>query len=63
MHEAILYSKVDDGSVHCRLCSHRCHIPEGRRGFCGVRRNREGTLYSLVYGRLVARQLLARLSV
>jgi pyruvate formate lyase activating enzyme len=57
MHEAILYSKADDGAVDCRLCSHRCHIAEGKRGFCRVRQNNGGTLHSLVYGRLVARQL------
>ena len=40
--------------MHCGLCPHACRIPEGRRGLCGVRENRQGTLYSLVYGRPVA---------
>jgi pyruvate formate lyase activating enzyme len=53
-HEAILYGKADGNVVNCFLCSHRCHIAEGRRGFCRVRQNRGGTLYSLVYGRVVA---------
>jgi pyruvate formate lyase activating enzyme len=56
-HEAILYEKAGDGAVNCFLCSHRCRIAEGRRGFCRVRENRGGTLYSLVYGRLVARHM------
>jgi pyruvate formate lyase activating enzyme len=56
-HEAMLYEKVDGGSVECHLCSHRCRIAEGKRGICRVRENRGGTLYSLVYGRLVARHL------
>jgi pyruvate formate lyase activating enzyme len=56
-HEAILYEKADGGAVDCRLCSHRCHIADGKTGVCRVRQNRGGTLYSLVYGRLVARHL------
>ena len=52
--EAILYDKNPDSSVKCRLCAHFCHIKEGKRGLCGVRENSNGTLYSLVYGKLVA---------
>ncbi|WP_246804579.1 hypothetical protein [Desulfosarcina cetonica] len=29
-------------------------IGDGKRGICGVRENRGGVLYSLVYGRLIA---------
>jgi len=36
---------------------HHCRIQEGRRGICGVRENRNGVLYSLVYGRLVAEKI------
>ena len=36
--------------VKCRLCPHGCVISEGSRGHCGVRENRGGRLYSLVYG-------------
>ena len=54
MKEAILYEKADELAVDCFLCSHRCHIPDGRRGVCRVRENRGGTLHSLVYGRLIA---------
>lgn len=52
--EAILYQKADDLRVSCNLCAHRCVIPNGKRGICGVRENREGTLVSLVYGKLIA---------
>lgn len=51
MHEAFLYDRVGGGEVRCRLCAHGCRIADGARGLCGVRENREGTLYSLVYGR------------
>lgn len=57
MHEAILCETSAGNVVRCCLCSHRCRIPEGQRGFCRVRRNVGGTLYSLVYGRLVARHM------
>ena len=50
----MLYEKMDDGKVRCHLCSHRCRINPAKRGICGVRENREGTLYSLVYGMIVA---------
>ncbi|UCF31881.1 MAG: AmmeMemoRadiSam system radical SAM enzyme [bacterium] len=52
--EAILYSRSPEGWVVCELCAHRCRVVRGRRGICQVRENREGTLYTLVYGRLVA---------
>jgi pyruvate formate lyase activating enzyme len=52
--EAKFYEKLEGTVVQCRLCSHRCRIVERARGFCGVRENKGGTLYSLVYGKLVS---------
>lgn len=52
--EAMLYEKLERGKVHCALCSHRCNIAPSKRGICGVRENREGTLYTLVYGPVIA---------
>jgi len=54
MREALLYDKLDNSAVSCRLCSHRCRIAEGKRGVCRVRENRGGTLFSLNRDRLVA---------
>jgi pyruvate formate lyase activating enzyme len=54
IHEAMLYEKLADNRVHCNLCAHRCTIKEDRRGICGVRENKKGILYSLVYGKLIA---------
>jgi pyruvate formate lyase activating enzyme len=48
--EALLYEKLDNRRVRCDLCAHRCVISPGRQGVCQVRENRDGTLYSLVYG-------------
>ncbi len=53
MIEAKFYKKLN-GNVRCLLCRHRCVISEGKRGICGVRENRGGKLYSLVYGKLIA---------
>jgi len=40
-----LYRRLDDNTVECYACGHRCHIKDGRRGICQVRYNKEGTLY------------------
>jgi len=57
MKEALLYSKSDDSKVVCALCSHRCVIKPGRKGLCGVRENRGGVLFSLVYRKLIAQHV------
>ncbi len=54
MEEARFYEKTTGGKVQCHLCAHECVIDPGRRGICAVRENREGTLYSLVYGKIIA---------
>ena len=54
MREAMLYEKIEETAVKCRLCAHRCRIRQNERGICGVRENKEGFLYSLVYGRVIA---------
>ena len=54
MTEARLYERQDNKRVHCVLCAHECRIADGRRGFCNVRENRDGTLYTLVYGGTIA---------
>lgn len=51
---AQFYQQRVDHSTICDLCNHRCVISEGNRGLCGVRENRKGILYSLVYGKLIA---------
>jgi len=51
----MFYEKGEGGEVLCSLCSHRCRIKDSKRGICGVRENRQGVLYSLVYRKLVSR--------
>ena len=49
--EALFWIKENDAfSVSCNLCPRQCLIGDGKRGFCSVRENRNGVLYSLVYG-------------
>ncbi len=57
MREAFFYETLKGEKIKCYLCPHNCVIEEGRRGICGVRENRKGILYSLVYGKLIAENL------
>lgn len=54
MKEALLYKKLKDKKVQCNICAHRCTIEPGKRGICGVRENKDGKLYSLVYAKACA---------
>lgn len=54
MKEALLYDKLEGNQVKCRLCRHGCRIRDGKRGICSVRENRGGTLYSLVYDKIIS---------
>lgn len=53
MPEALLYQKLSDNKVKCRLCNHFCLILENQLGICSVRQNINGKLYSLNYGKLI----------
>ncbi|OGV48692.1 MAG: AmmeMemoRadiSam system radical SAM enzyme [Lentisphaerae bacterium GWF2_44_16] len=50
MKEANWYKTLEDGKVECFLCPRKCLIADGRTGFCGVRKNTGGKLFSLSYG-------------
>ena len=57
LHEARFYEPLPDRKVLCTLCPHDCRIPDGGRGVCAVRYNVGGKLYTLVYDKVVARNL------
>jgi len=40
-----------DGTINCKVCARRCRIPKGGTGFCGIRKNVNGKLDLIVYGR------------
>jgi len=44
------FSRIDENVVRCELCPSLCELSEGERGPCRVRENREGEVYTLVYG-------------
>jgi len=52
--EAMLYEKLDNGKVQCNLCAHRCKILPDKFGICGVRKNKDGLLYTHVYGEVIS---------
>jgi pyruvate formate lyase activating enzyme len=41
---------MEDGKVKCHVCNRECTIPEGKYGFCRTRQNKDGKLYTLIYG-------------
>lgn len=49
--EALFYKKLKNKTIQCQLCPHFCIIKNKARGRCGARENRNGTLYSIVYGK------------
>jgi len=54
LQEARYYTTIEDGLIQCELCPVRCRIAPGRYGRCGVRRNKEGKLYSEIYNRVTS---------
>ena len=55
--EALLYATLEEKTVRCALCAHRCKIAPGNRGICRVRENRDGRLETRVYGKLIAQHI------
>ncbi len=51
LHEAMLYKPLPEKKVRCNLCARLCTIPDGRVGFCLVRKNLDGKLCALSYGK------------
>lgn len=50
MHDAVLWDRVGGGDVACHVCLQRCRIAPGEEGDCRARINRDGSLYTLIYG-------------
>ena len=40
---------LNNRRIQCQLCPRECLVANRERGFCGVRENRDGKYYSLVY--------------
>jgi pyruvate formate lyase activating enzyme len=57
LHEARWWELEAGGRVHCYLCPRHCHIGPGQSGFCFIRVNEGGKLYSLGYAAPAAIQI------
>ena len=55
--EAILWRSLKAKKVECFTCARRCQIPDQSNGFCFVRHNINGKLYTTNYGRPEVMQL------
>ncbi len=47
--EALFWKNLPEKKVQCDLCPHRCIIYENSTGLCGVRKNENGKLHTLIY--------------
>ncbi|MFH0800350.1 MAG: AmmeMemoRadiSam system radical SAM enzyme [Pseudomonadota bacterium] len=54
LHPAMYYEKTGSGFVRCNLCPNRCNLSNGQIGTCRARINKNGELYSMVYGQIAA---------
>lgn len=54
LHEAMLYERQKENKVKCCLCARRCLISDDAPGFCLVRKNQGGTLFTLNYAKAVS---------
>ena len=54
MHTASFYHTAPDGVLQCDLCRHYCRIRPGRSGLCRVRKNIDGRLIAITYGRALS---------
>jgi pyruvate formate lyase activating enzyme len=50
----MLYAQENKKTVKCYLCARRCSIKDGSTGFCAVRKNQDGTLYTTNYGKVAS---------
>lgn len=53
MEEALLWHKQRK-KVKCELCARECLICDGETGFCRVRVNKNGTLYTKTFGKIIS---------
>lgn len=52
LREAMFYEKDPvKKTVDCKLCFRNCIIPQGKRGICRNKENRDGILYNVVYAK------------
>lgn len=52
MKEGLFWKCLKNEIIQCELCPRFCIIKNGEKGFCRARKNINGKLYSLVYGKV-----------
>ncbi|MCK5475870.1 MAG: AmmeMemoRadiSam system radical SAM enzyme [Candidatus Pacebacteria bacterium] len=57
MKKSYLYKKLKNDNVQCNTCSHQCVISPKKYGICGVRKNIDGKLYALNYGKAISNSI------
>ena len=53
-HEASYYERLSGKAVQCLLCPNQCVLSPSQWGTCKARKNIDGKLYSMVYGKIAA---------
>jgi pyruvate formate lyase activating enzyme len=48
--EALLQEPAAGGKVRCLTCERRCVLSSGQTGWCRTRQNRDGKIYTLIFG-------------
>jgi pyruvate formate lyase activating enzyme len=51
--EGSFYKKTDS-VAECLLCPHNCILSDGKKGICSVRENKEGKLFTVIYGEVTS---------
>ncbi len=54
MKEAMYYKKAGNNEVYCMLCPHLCKLRPDGTGICRSRKNIDGSLYSMNYGKITS---------
>lgn len=50
-HPALWWEPAENDKLLCTLCPRYCTVGNGQHGFCYIRKNIEGSLYAIGYGR------------
>ncbi len=54
MHKAMFYKKLENDEVQCELCPHYCVIKPDKIGICRARKNINGDLFAINYGKTIS---------
>ncbi len=57
MKESYIYKQLENNKVRCDTCSQRCIIAPENFGICGVRKNINGRLFALNYGKAISESI------